>query len=80
MGVTHYFASESFSTPYTNHGVWIAYQSDVSFTISGASSIGTYPKTVYVWFKDAYGNISAGISDSISLVVLDTEALSLIHI
>ena len=80
VGVSHYFASETFSTPTADQNGWSDYQSSVSFTLTGASSIGTYPRTVYVWFKDAYGNISAGISDSISLVVLDTEAPSALSV
>ncbi len=80
VGVTHYFASETFSPPTADQNGWNSYQTSVSFTLTGAGSIGTYPRTVYVWFKDATGNVSAHASDSISLVVLDTEAPSALSV
>ena len=68
MGVTHYYAYESSVTPSVTDSKWVrvstatSYSSNVRFTLSSGS--GT--KTVYVWFKDAAGNVSAVASDSIT--------------
>ena len=67
VGVTAYFASENSTTPETSSD-WVSvtaatsYSADVSFTLSS----GTGSKTIYVWFKDANGNISARDDDSIN--------------
>ena len=69
VGVTAYYASETSTTPSASAAGWTSvtsttsYSASVSFTLSSGS--GT--KTVYVWFKDAAGNISASSSDSITL-------------
>ena len=74
-GVTSYYASESSSTPSANASGWVSvtstssYSADVSFTLS--SGAGT--KYVYVWYKDAAGNLSSSASDSISSTSTETE-------
>lgn len=72
-GVSHYYASESSTTPNASYP-WQAYTSYPSFTLRGESSPGDYPRTVYVWAKDNAGNISAIKSDSITLRISDTQA------
>jgi hypothetical protein len=75
VGITAYFASESSSTPASSDSGWnsvtssTSYSATVSFTLSGASSAGNHSRTVYVWFKDAAGNVSASASDGITLVI-----------
>jgi hypothetical protein len=61
-GATGYYASESSTIPATNSN-WKSYSNSVSFTLSG----GDGNKTVYVWFKDAAGNISRVTSDMITM-------------
>jgi hypothetical protein len=69
IGVTAYYASENSTTPTAGQGGWTAiasttnYSADVSFSIT--KTLGTH--TVYVWFKDAAGNVSDVASDTISL-------------
>lgn len=69
VGVTGYYVSESPTPPSASAPGWTSvtstasYSADVSFTLS--SGDGT--KTVYVWFKDAAGNVSAAASDTITL-------------
>ena len=69
VGVTGYYASETSTTPSASATGWTSitsttfYSASVSFTLS--SGDGT--KTVYVWFKDAAGNVSSSASDSITL-------------
>lgn len=69
VGVTGYYASETSTAPSATASGWTAitsttsYSADASFTLS--SGDGT--KTVYVWFKDAAGNVSAVASDTITL-------------
>jgi hypothetical protein len=73
VGVTGYFVSESSETPSLNDSDWqsvtstTAYSdSNVTFTLAAAESAGTETRTVYVWFRDAAGNLSSS-SDSIIL-------------
>ncbi|MBF0352996.1 MAG: hypothetical protein HQM11_18325 [SAR324 cluster bacterium] len=79
VGVTGYYASES-STPTPSQSVagWTAvtatanYSATVNFTLSSASGVGSYTRTVYVWFKDAAGNVSTSASATIQLVIAET--------
>ncbi|MEW6584837.1 MAG: hypothetical protein AB1442_04395 [Nitrospirota bacterium] len=70
-GVAAYFASESSEKPSADSAKWTSisatnfFSDDVSFTLSE----GYGNKAVYVWFKDAAGNISASVSDSIHLAI-----------
>lgn len=68
-GVTAYYTSETDTTPASDAGGWTAvasttnYSNNVTFTLSSGDGV----KTVYVWFKDAAGNVSASSQDSITL-------------
>ncbi len=68
-GVTGYYASTSSSTPSGSDYRWTSITSTTSYSGSKSyfylgSSQGT--RTVYVWFKDAAGNVSTRYSDSIT--------------
>ena len=68
-GVTGYYASTSSSTPSGSDYGWTSITSTTSYSGSKSyfylgSSQGT--RTVYVWFKDAAGNVSSPYSDSIT--------------
>src|SRR3989338_6695288 len=75
-GVTGYYLSESSTTPSITSSGWTSvpsttsYNSNVSFTLSS----GNGTKTVYVWFKDAVGNISSPANATITLNQTDTTA------
>ena len=77
-GISAYYSSETNSTPSVNASGWnrvygtSKFSSNVSFTLTGASSAGNHVRTVYVWIKDMGGNISSSASDNITLVVSDT--------
>ncbi|MBF8275962.1 MAG: hypothetical protein HW390_1035 [Candidatus Brocadiaceae bacterium] len=73
VGVTGYYASESATTPSSGDAGWTAVTSTASYSanVSFSLSNGDGAKTVYVWFKDAAGNVSSAASDSITL---DTTA------
>ncbi|TGU72114.1 hypothetical protein E4633_07275, partial [Geomonas terrae] len=68
-GIVGYWISESSAIPKADDSGWTtvatvkAYAANIPFVLSGAA--GT--KTVYVWFKDAAGNLSEGGSSSIVL-------------
>jgi hypothetical protein len=67
-GVTGYYASESSTAPSVSASDWssvtssTSYSGNVSFTFSSANE----DKTVYVWFKDAAGNVSTSASADIT--------------
>ena len=69
IGVTGYYVSNSSTTPSASSSGWTSiistasYVEDVSYTLIG----GDGSKTVYVWYKDAAGNISSAVNDSITL-------------
>ncbi|HHT9146082.1 MAG TPA: carboxypeptidase regulatory-like domain-containing protein [Candidatus Wunengus sp. YC61] len=71
IGVTGYYFSTSAIPPSPHTAGWtsatpaINYKEDVSYTLSGDDG----KNTVYVWYKDASGNISDVASDSI---IVDT--------
>jgi len=71
--VTGYYVSTSSTTPSVSDTGWTSvssttfYTGNVSYTLN--SDEGT--KTVYAWYKDTAGNVSARASDSI---ILDTTA------
>ncbi|HHT9114492.1 MAG: hypothetical protein HZA47_03230 [Planctomycetes bacterium] len=71
IGVTGYYFSTSAIPPSSHTTGWtsatpaINYKEDVSYTLSGDDG----KNTVYVWYKDASGNISDVASDSI---IVDT--------
>lgn len=67
-GVAGYLASETSTTPTANDSRWeslsstTSYSDSVSFELSFGNRV---TKTIYVWFRDAVGNISSVASDSI---------------
>ena len=71
IGVTGYYLSTSAIPPAPHTVGWTSitptthYQEDVSYTMSN----GDGENTIYVWYKDASGNISGGASNSI---IVDT--------
>src|SRR3989338_2696400 len=75
-GVTGYYLSETNTTPSITSNGWVSvtstksYNANVSFTLSS----GNGSKTVYIWFKDAVGNISASANAAITLNQTDTTA------
>ncbi|MBE7444997.1 MAG: hypothetical protein HS132_07020 [Planctomycetia bacterium] len=70
VGVTGYYLSTSSSAPLASAPGWTSVVSaDYSGTVSHTLSSGDGTKTVYVWYKDAAGNVSNTASDS---VILDT--------
>src|SRR3972149_1501944 len=75
VGVTGYYLSETSGTPSASAAGWVAVTSVTSYTtnVSFTLSSGDGPKTLYVWFKDAAGNVSPSKSDTITL---DTTAPS----
>ena len=74
IGVTGYYVSESPAAP-NSQTVWVEITSavnysnpNISFTLSSVNGA----KTVYVWYKDAAGNISAMANDGITLATTRT--------
>ena len=69
VGVTGYYLSETSGTPSASAAGWVAVTSVTSYTtnVSFSLSSGDGPKTLYVWFKDAAGNVSPSKSDTITL-------------
>ncbi|MFN3533426.1 MAG: Ig-like domain-containing protein [Candidatus Brocadia sp.] len=76
VGVTGYYLSTSSVIPLASAAGWTAissttnYNANVSYTLSS----GDGNKTLYVWYKDAVGNVSNTSSDSI---ILDTTGPSI---
>ena len=70
VGVTGYYASEISTTPSSTASGWTSGTSTTSYSasVSWTLSSGSGTKTVYVWFRDSAGNVSASSSDSITLV------------
>lgn len=68
-GVTGYYLSTSATAPSITASGWIAVSSAASFSASVPYTLsgGDGSKTVYVWYRDAAGNISDAASDSIIL-------------
>ena len=73
VGVTAYYVSTSSSTPTASASGWSSVTSATSYSgsVSYTLASGDGSKTVYVWYKDAAGNVSSSASDSITL---DTTA------
>ncbi|WP_168062825.1 Ig-like domain-containing protein [Candidatus Manganitrophus noduliformans] len=79
IGVTGYYASESATAPSPTAAGWTAVGPTTSFpstTVSFTLSGGDGAKTVHVWFKDAAGNISLAVSDSLTLDTTRPTVLS----
>ena len=77
-GISAYYISETSTAPSSSNLGWTSvtsspnFSSTISFTLTGASSAGSYSRTVYAWFKDDAGNISSSASDEITLIINDT--------
>jgi len=66
-GVTGYTLTESAAKPSAGSGAWTAAPpSSYAFTTEGTH-------TLYAWAKDAAGNVSSPLSDSVSIVLTPTE-------
>ncbi|MDG6026013.1 MAG: hypothetical protein E3K40_04710 [Candidatus Brocadia sp.] len=69
VGVTGYYLSTSSTKPLASATGWMSvtsttnYTGNISYQLSGGNGV----KTVYVWYKDAAGNVSNTVSDSITL-------------
>jgi|GEM_PF-1347454 len=69
VGVTGYYVSTSSTIPSAGAAGWVAvtattnYSGNIAFTLPSGDGI----KTVYAWYKDAAGNVSATASDTIRL-------------
>lgn len=75
-GVTGYYLSESPVTPNIIGDGWTLVTSSKSFSLTKSFdlSTGSGTKTVYVWFRDAAGNLSDSAGDSITLNIVDSTA------
>jgi len=60
--VTHYLAKEEGSDPDSTESAWQAYTTSARYTFDNDS---LESKSIYVWFKDEAGNVSAETSASI---------------
>ncbi len=69
VGVTGYYVSTSSKTPAPGAAGWVAVTATTSFSANVPFTLpaGNGKKTVYAWYKDGAGNVSARISDSIRL-------------
>ncbi len=69
VGVVGYYTSTSSSTPTASASGWNSVTSTTSYSgsVSYTLASGDENKTVYVWYKDAAGNVSSTASDSITL-------------
>ncbi|MCP4757686.1 MAG: hypothetical protein GY866_43060, partial [Proteobacteria bacterium] len=75
IGVIAIYLSEDDTVPSAAVAGWISVSAAIEFsgTVSFVLSGGDGEKTVYAWFRDAAGNVSAGASDSIALVSESVE-------
>ncbi len=69
VGVTGYYVSMSATPPAATAAGWVAVTSTTSFASNVPYTLpsGDGTKTVYAWYEDAAGNVSATASASISL-------------
>lgn len=76
VGVVGYYVSESSANPDALASGWTAISSTTSYSGNAPFTLssGDGTKTVYVWFKDAAGNVSPSASDSITLSATLTAA------
>lgn len=67
-GVTGYKLTETSTTPLASDSGWLSTApTTYTFTTPGA-------KTLYAWAKDANGNISSSVNDSVIITLADTTA------
>src|SRR5206468_5584686 len=69
VGVTGYYLATSATAPLATAAGWVAVPTTPSYSGSVGSTLspGDGTKTVYAWFKDAAGNVSAAASGTILL-------------
>ena len=69
VGVRGYYVSSSATTPTAGAAGWVAVTTTTSYAGNAAFTLpaGEGIKTVYAWYKDAAGNVSARASDVIFL-------------
>jgi hypothetical protein len=68
IGVTGYMLTEDASAPTADGGGWsVTAQTQYVFATEGA-------KTLYAWAKDAAGNVSSSLNDSVTITLGDTTA------
>ncbi|MGK5094882.1 CBM35 domain-containing protein [Deltaproteobacteria bacterium TL4] len=75
-GVTAYYVSENATVPSAGVSGWVVVTSTTNYsaTIPFTLSSGNWIKTIYVWFKDAAGNISYSDSENIELTTAITPS------
>ncbi len=66
-GVTGYLLTESSTTPSAGSGSWTA-TAPANYTFATAGA-----KTLYAWAKDAAGNVSTSLNDSVTITLPDTN-------
>ena len=69
VGVTGYYLSESSSTPSAGSFTTVTSATSFSLNVNFNLSSGDGTKTVYVWLRDAAGNISSPANDTITLAL-----------
>ncbi len=69
VGVTGYYLSTSSTSPAAGAAGWVAVTATTSFSSNVAYTLSSWDgiKTIYAWYKDGAGNMSARASDSIRL-------------
>ena len=78
IGVTAYLLTDQQGNPSLLDSRWVSvtpqprFSTTVRFQLSAAG--GTDNRTVYLWLRDAYGNVTGPVSDSITYQVQDTQA------
>ena len=73
VGITGFYLSETNSTPSANDFITVASTTSLSTTVHFNLSAGDGVKTVYLWLRDAAGNISTPVNDTITSTA-DTAA------
>jgi hypothetical protein len=68
VGVTGYLLTETSTPPSAGAGGWTG-SAPTSYTFNSAGS-----KTLYAWAKDAAGNVSASLNDSVTITIADSTA------
>ncbi len=76
--VSAYLVSEESVKPNAEDNRWSvisdtqSFSKTVNYALKSAPAAGNYSRTVFVWYKDAWGNISDFASDSITLIINTT--------
>ena len=76
--ITGYYVSENPSAPQASDTNWTSINSITNYSanVPYVLSSGDGNKTVYVWYKDAAGNVSAAANDSINLDTIAPTVIS----